>query len=341
MNWIVSAPSRLHFGLIDLTGDHGRIDGGAGVALESPRVVVQARHGSGRLEMPDELIDRVRGLADSLRIDLSSLDLELLERFPAHVGLGSHTQMVLAFGTAMCRASGCERSPLEIARLAGRGGTSGIGVNVFSKGGLVIDGGHSFGPGLEKESCLPSSASNAGPAPLLARYHLPEEWRFALITPRTEQGAHGQHEVDLFQEAFPLPTSETGEVCRRVLMELMPGARAGDLELLGRCLTALQRVGFKKREVALQPAPVRSLIDLVVEAGAAGAGLSSFGPTIYALTTDQDHAETVIDAARAYLAARGIDADAWITKPDNHGAIVRETPRPTEDPARDVTAERP
>ena len=37
--WTVSAPARLHFGLIDLSGDHGRIDGGAGVAIESPRVV--------------------------------------------------------------------------------------------------------------------------------------------------------------------------------------------------------------------------------------------------------------------------------------------------------------
>lgn len=289
--------------------------------------------------MPEALQDRVRGLADRLQVDLSKLDVELLERFPSHVGLGSHTQLVLALGTAICRAAGRQQAPRELARLAGRGGTSGIGVNVFSRGGLVIDGGHSFGPGLEKESCLPSSASHAGPAPLLARYRLPERWRFVLVTPRTERGAHGQREVDLFQEAFPLPTSETGEVCRRVLLELMPGAHTGDLKLLGRSLTALQGVGFKQREVGLQPEPVRQLIDVMVEAGAAGAGLTSFGPTVYALAGDRESAEAVLDTARVHLEAHGIEAEAWTTGTDNHGAILTQIP--TENRTGTAAVERP
>ncbi|MBS7628477.1 hypothetical protein KEJ23_00610, partial [Candidatus Bathyarchaeota archaeon] len=33
----------------------------------------------------------------------------------------------------------------ELAKIMGRGGTSGIGVAAFDKGGLILDGGHSFG----------------------------------------------------------------------------------------------------------------------------------------------------------------------------------------------------
>lgn len=321
----VSAPARLHFGLLDLSGDHGRIDGGAGVAIERPRVVVRAAPGSGRLDMPPEAADRARALADRLRIDLRELDLELVERFPSHVGLGSHTQLVLALGTAMSRAAGRELGPREVARAAGRGGTSGIGVNVFSAGGLIVDGGHAFGPGQEKEDCLPSSASRANVAPLLARYELPGEWRFALVTPRGEPGAHGQREVSLFREAFPLPAADTGEVCRRVLLGLMPGAAAGDLELLGRSLSALQRVGFKRREVSLQPEPVRELLRVMVEAGAAGAGLTSFGPTVYALTGDVARAESVLAAARDHLSRLGFGAETWTAAADNRGAVISET----------------
>lgn len=328
MHWKVSAPSRLHFGLIDLSGDHGRIDGGAGVALAHPRVVVHAGPGTGRLQLPQERHDLVRGLADQLKVDLTALDVEVVEQFPSHVGLGSHTQLALALGAALRLASGGSSDPREVARVAGRGGTSGIGVNVFDCGGLIIDGGHSFGPGLEKEVCLPSSASRAQVAPLLARYELPESWRFALVTPRTEPGAHGSREVELFEEAFPLDRADTGEVCRHVLMGLMPGAASGDLELVGRSLSALQRCGFKRHEIELQPAAVRQLGEVMVEAGAAGAGLTSFGPTVYALAGDEACARAAVDVALDHLRRHGLSADGWITPPDNGG--VRITRRDEE-----------
>lgn len=318
----VSAPSRLHFGLIDLTGDQGRIDGGAGVALAHPRIVVRAQPGRGSIEVPPDVEDLVRGLADRLRVDLDTIDIELIERVPAHVGLGSHTQLALTIGTALGLAAGRELTPREIARAAQRGGTSGIGVNIFGSGGLIVDGGHSFGKGKEKETCLPSSASRANVAPMLARYELPSEWRFALVTPSTEPGAHGTREIDLFRQSFPLNPADTGEVCRWVLMGLMPGAAAGDLELLGRSLSALQRVGFKKLEVSLQPTPIIDLGDIMVEAGAAGAGLSSFGPTVYALASDESRARAAVDAALDHLQRRGIEAEGWITPPDQQGARI-------------------
>jgi len=321
--WKISAPSRLHFGLLDLTGDQGRIDGGTGVALAHPRVTVRARgEGDGRIDVPESVLPLVRGLADRLNVDLAGIDLELVQRFPAHVGLGSHTQMALCIGAALSRAAGHELSAREIARAGKRGGTSGIGVNIFSRGGLVVDGGHSFGPGQEKEVCLPSSASNANVPPLLARYELPRSWRFVLVTPNTEQGAHGQQEVDLFGEAFSRDPVDTGAVCRWALMGLMPGAAAGDIALLGRSLSAMQSVGFKRRELSLQPEPVKRLGDVMVEAGAAGAGLTSFGPTVYALVENEERARTALEAAFDSLDQAGIDADGWITTVDNRGAVI-------------------
>ncbi len=324
MTWNVSAPSRLHFGLIDLTGDHGRIDGGAGIALAYPRVVVRAKKGTGVLDLPENLRALAIGLADRLHVDLGGIDISLVERFRAHVGLGSHTQLALALGTAITRAATADHDTQAIALAASRGGTSGIGVNVFDSGGLIVDGGHSFGPGLEKEVCLPSSASRAGPAPMLARYELPEEWRFALVTPKTEPGAHGSREVNLFEEAFPLPVEDTGSVCRLVLMGLMPGAASANLELLGRSLSSLQEVGFKRREVSLQPAPIIELGPVMLDAGAVGAGLTSFGPTVYALAGNEGRAQAVVNAALAHLAHHGIDADGWVTPPDNRGAVVTQ-----------------
>lgn len=321
--WTVSAPARLHFGLLDLTGDHGRIDGGSGVAISSPRVTVRARRVAGGALPPEPVAELARRLADRLQIDLSTVELELAESLPEHVGLGSHTALALALGTAMARAALAEPPPPEeVARAAGRGGTSGIGVHAFARGGLVVEGGHSFGPGREKEACGPSSASRAPGAPLLARFELPEPVRFALVTPRTGCGANGAREVSLFAEAFPLPAAETGEVCRRVLLGLMPAAARSDVAGLGAALRALQDVGFKRREVALLPAAVRELLDVALEAGAAGAGLSSFGPTVYALCEDESVASAVVATSSAHLRDRGIEADGWVAAPDNLGAVV-------------------
>lgn len=325
MSWTVSAPARLHFGLFDLGGDHGRIDGGAGVAIDRPRVVVKARAASsGGEPLPEALAELAPRLADRLGIDLPSLALEVVSSLPAHVGLGSHTQLALAAGTAMARASGLDLDAATIARAAGRGGTSGIGVHAFQAGGLVVDGGHSFGPGAEKEACRPSSASRAPVAPLIARYVLPETFRFVVVTPRTTRGASGAREVSLFEEAFPVPAAESGEIARRVLLGLMPGAARGDAALLGQSIGALQTLGFKRREVSLQPEPVRELLDVLVGAGATGAGLSSFGPTVYGLAEGEARAREALAAALTHLDRHGVEADGWVAAPDARGAVVTE-----------------
>ena len=36
-----STPSRLHFGIMDMRGDLGRLHGSAGVAIETPRLILE------------------------------------------------------------------------------------------------------------------------------------------------------------------------------------------------------------------------------------------------------------------------------------------------------------
>jgi beta-ribofuranosylaminobenzene 5'-phosphate synthase len=41
MSIVVTSPSRLHFSLIDLNGELGRVDGGIGVALNEPSLKIE------------------------------------------------------------------------------------------------------------------------------------------------------------------------------------------------------------------------------------------------------------------------------------------------------------
>lgn len=69
---------------------------------------------------------------------------------------------------------------------------------------------------------------------------------------------------------------------RIVLMALLPAVREGDIGAFGESIDRLQRVGFKAREVAQHHPHVPRLMEAARRAGAAGCGMSSFGPLLYA-----------------------------------------------------------
>src|SRR5271157_349751 len=325
MHFIITTPWRVHCTLIDLNGQLGRIDGGFGVTLDHPSMVLEARDGGSglNLEGPEDQLPVMHELADRIGAKYPDLQqditLSLTESFPAHVGLGSKTQLALAMVTALLHA---KNAPEEIqmeyrAQLVERGGTSGVGCNAFERGGFILDGGHTCGPGAEKTTFLPSSASKACMGPLLARFNVPGDWRFVLITPNVRPGAHDQEEVSIFQRFCPIPLEEVQAVSHLILMQVLPGVACGDVDSFGRGVTAIQKYGFKKVEVSLQADVVQQLIPFLVEQGASGAGMSSFGPTVYAVTDSNKVAEVLAKAGEEFIAEVG--GVATITQANNTG----------------------
>jgi len=52
---VVTTPARLHFGLIDMNGELGRIDGGVGLSLISPHTKITASKNKGiEIQCPNE-----------------------------------------------------------------------------------------------------------------------------------------------------------------------------------------------------------------------------------------------------------------------------------------------
>src|SRR5208337_5396144 len=105
MNVTITTPSRLHFGLIDFNGNLGRIDGGSGVAISSPRNVLSVKSDR-KFEVkgsdPKYIETIVRGICDKLGKPLPDIEIDIHEEIPAHAGFGSKTQMTLALAYAIC-----------------------------------------------------------------------------------------------------------------------------------------------------------------------------------------------------------------------------------------------
>jgi len=297
------------------------VDCGVGVALERPAVEILVE-GSYELRVEGEESDFFAELCSK------ALDLLMVEEkarivvrrcIPRHVGLGSGTQSALAIATSLCRLFHISREVRELARLMGRGGTSGIGVAAFQGGGLILDGGHSFGPGQEKDSLVPSHFSKAPPAPLVARYEVPGDWIFVVAIPEVPVRRYGIEELKIFEERCPISGEEVGRVSRIILVKMMPALVERDIEAFGESLSALQEAGFKKIEVELQHPVVKEAMNFMTEEGAYGAGLSSFGPTVYGLVRGEAKAKDLADSVEEFL-ANGPGGTAFYTRVNNTGA---------------------
>jgi beta-ribofuranosylaminobenzene 5'-phosphate synthase len=311
----VVTPSRLHITLIDLNGALGRIDGSVGLTLDFPSVKINAREDtelsvSGTTRFADRIREAASAIISKYKVDGVAIDV--VEEYPAHVGLGSGTQIALAVGTAISELYGLDLKPASIARLTGRGGTSGIGVAAYEWGGFIIDGGHKG-----KTDFLPSSASGRyDPAPMIVRHNFPD-WNIVLAIPNLH-GASDKREISIFQNNCPLPLTEIQKLSHVILMEMLPAVVEKDIESFGRSIDRVQTLGFKRRELRLQPFCV-SLLRFMKENGAFGAGMSSFGPAVYGIVDGKELQNTV----RSYL-SETVGGEVHAVKARNSGAFVRE-----------------
>jgi len=323
---IIRTPSRVHITLIDMHGGSGRVDGGIGIALDEPGFLLEAELSpvlsvSGGIPGVQERVGRIAVDVLQKLGSGGSVAVTVRGSYPFHVGLGSGSQLGLAVARAISELHGRNIPIRELAKIVGRGGTSGIGTAAFEYGGFIVDGGHRFGSEGEKKDFRPSAASRGvSPPPVIARHDFPSDWRILLAIPDVPAGASGGRETDIFRKNCPVPLSEVRELSHEILMRMLPGVASHDLSLFGSSVNAVQNLGFKKVELSLQPLQVTGLLDVLRDAGAAGAGLSSFGPAVYAIG---DTGMTALSqAGRSFMREHG-GGTTIITAARNTGAAVR------------------
>jgi beta-ribofuranosylaminobenzene 5'-phosphate synthase len=323
---IVQTPSRLHLTLIDLHGGSGRVDGGVGITLNEPGIL---------LEMSQSLSLEVKGCDQGIQERImecarhvlkglnagGNVSITVRKYYPSHIGLGSGSQLMLAIAQGIAEIFGRSLTVRDLALLVGRGGTSGIGTGAFEHGGFIIDGGHRFGQNGEKSDFRPSSASRGvRPPPVIVRHEFPPDWKILLAIPSLPAGASGTKETDIFKTYCPIPVEEVRKLCHEILMRMLPGIVEKDLGLFGSSVNAIQELGFKKVELSLQPKQIPELMERMCSAGAVCSGMSSFGPTVYAIG-DSDMKKVEQEARSCMEEYTG--GTTLITSARNRGASVR------------------
>jgi beta-ribofuranosylaminobenzene 5'-phosphate synthase len=298
-------------GMLDASGEGARRFGGLGVAVSRPAVVVEAS-ASDELTVEGPDTERVLAVAERCRAalgDRRSARVRVLEAIPPHVGLGSGTKLALAVTAALSALAGRSPDPAAMARTAGRGARSAVGLWTFALGGLVVEGGRRRGV--------------EGPAPLLVRHAMPDEWRCVLAIPAAEPGLSGGAEEAAFADLRPDP-ARSAEIAHIVLTALLPALVERDLLEFGDALTRLQRLvgdAFAPIQGGTFHPRAGALVDALLRHGAAGAGQSSWGPAVYGLVGSEQHGD---DLARRLQAEVGAGGRVEVVRFDNRGARVEE-----------------
>ena len=225
----VQTSARLHLGFLDLNGGFGRRFGSFGLAIDRPvtaLTIFRARAPS--VEGPEA--ERVAAHIEILRRHLNlsaTYGVRIEEAIPAHAGLGSGTQLAFALAAGLRRLEGLPEDFASDALLLQRGGRSGIGAALFSRGGLVVDGGH--GP----QTVLP---------PVLCHLPFPEDWRVILVMDSTFAGIHGADEQAAFAALPQFPAAAAADICRRLLMQALPALAERDLAQFGQAVGHIQLI---------------------------------------------------------------------------------------------------
>jgi beta-ribofuranosylaminobenzene 5'-phosphate synthase len=309
----VTTAARLHLGFLDLTGDLGRRFGSIGLAIDAFETRVELQEAS-RFETVGEDRERAARLAlriaERLRLD-TTIKLVVSSAIPAHAGLGSGTQLALAIAAAFRRFGRLPLNAREDAHLLDRGARSGVGVALFERGGLAVDAGR--GPNTE----VP---------PVVARVNFSRDWRILLILDPRVEGSHGEAEKRAFAGLPRFPATASNEICRRTLMQILPGAAERDLAAFGDGVTRVQEIvgdhfapaqgGGRFTSVAVGKVAAR-----LKALGAGGIGQSSWGPTGFAFASDPDEAEYL---ARRVSAECEPGVEIKVCNAREHGAEIRE-----------------
>jgi beta-ribofuranosylaminobenzene 5'-phosphate synthase len=310
---IVKTPARLHLGLIDMNGDLGRTFGGLGVGIDHPNVIVEAQNSPDFLIKGQEveLANYVAQKFFSTYHLQPKASINVVEAIPPHVGLGSGTQLSIAIAVALAKLFCVKASVPELAVAMGRAKRTAVGTTIFQVGGFVVDGGKN-----QKTQSFP---------PLIYRQPFPTEWRFIVAVPNVKEGLSNSEENHAFQKLTKMPSKDVGQICRLIILKLLPAIAEYDIEAFGDALTKIQVLTgnhFAQAQGGTYSSPAAAeCIGFMKKTGAYGVGQSSWGPALYAVV-EKEQAKQTLAQIKSYL-DKGVGGEAFIAKANNRGATIK------------------
>lgn len=313
----VKSPSRLHFGFSNLSLSRSRIYGGIGATIQEPNIVLKTKK-SNTIEIETDkdykrIENYVKKSVDIL--DLDGVKVKIEENLPGHVGLGSGTQLALSIFSGIAKLYNIKIDIRKEAPKLGRGGRSGVGVAAFEKGGFLVDSGHN------SESFTRRLPENGGwnVPKIISQHDIPNEWRFLVVIPDAKK-IYGEEEEKKIQETvFNASYSIADKISSTLIDKVLPGIAEGNLKEFSEGITKVNRLNgswFSNLQDGVYRKESQNIIEKFRHENLYAVGQSSWGPTVYGITTSKEVKDILEDLS--------INNDIIVTKPNNRGAEIKK-----------------
>ncbi len=292
----VTAPCRLHFGLINCGVESPELKsfGGIGAMVDDPCIQISTEHHR-QLEITGDNINRVRQFTkqwfEFAKQQMGLSEYESFEQLPIkikcqspknHIGLGIGTQLALTTATSLCHHFELPTDTDQLARLLDRGRRSAIGIQGFKNGGFIFESGKStddeFGE-LEFQKALNP------------------QWRAVLVMNDETVGVHGAVEEDVFRN--PVYDPKISEELEQMIRgQIVPAVKNDDFQQFSQLLYHYGQLSGSlfadQQGGAYNGQVVEKAVAAVRAAGIVGVGQSSWGPTVFAITESHEQAEDLV-----------------------------------------------
>lgn len=283
----ITAPARLHFGLLSFGDENLRQFGGAGLMLREPSLQLRAEQSEDlSIEANPLLAQRVanyiRQWQDYHQIhDTPRCKIQLLKSPDQHTGLGLGTQLGLSVVEALNHLSGLPvLGPSERATVANRAKRSAVGTYGFQYGGFIVERGRVTGEPISSIDC---------------RLDFPTNWKVLLIQPREGAGLSGSQETDAFESVPVVPRHITERLIALLRDQVVPAITAKNFDaftssieqygmLAGSCFASIQGGPYNGPDL-------NNRVSWLKQHGARGVGQSSWGPTLFCFFESQQQAD--------------------------------------------------
>lgn len=313
---------RVHLGLISMHEDAPRRNGGIGFAIEGPTASIVVRRADrfslsdlrSRPMTADELND-LGNLLKSFATErgiTQTVSVQITGEMRTHIGMGSATGIRLGALECLAILNELEVSTDVLIAASGRGGTSGVGINTYFKGGFICDlGGRNDG-----RAYVPSSRAMPDSPPLAMPVLGMGAWPMLLAISRSVVPKTQLEEIEFFERMTPLPKTASFEASYVAFFEIYAAVAERNYKAFCRGVNAMQKTAWKRAEREEYGKPLQILTEKMLFAGADCVGMSSLGPMLFCFVRPEN-------LSAFTRLTEDLDCDMYQTMPRNEGRTVK------------------
>ena len=320
---IIAFP-RIHITLIGMNREGYRINGGIGFSMASPTLDLGFE--------PDEgicvLDNRTQGFSKNELARLNKHLMKVMEderlaegfrcviedcQIHSHFGFGTSTMVYLSCIEALLIINKREYTNDDVVKLSGRGGTSGIGISTYFKGGFVFDTGVTNNA---VRDLAPSSCFNGGDfhKPLIFKNISLPGWEMGICIPPIQNKTEDEEKA-FFDINCPIGQEAVENILYESVYGISSSLLENDFNTFCKSVDSIQETKWKSLERDLYGDELMMIESLIRKAGAKCVGMSSIGPLLYFFGDDIDG---IVDRVNADLTG----GKCYKTSFNNSGRIL-------------------